>query len=91
MMTLALGGCIYKLDTRQGNFIEDVKIEQVQVGWTRDQVLYLLGSPMIEDPFHQDQWDYVYYFRSGNGKVNERKRVTVHFADDKVASVERHF
>ena len=90
ILTLILSGCIYKLDTRQGNFIEDVKVEQVQLGWTRDQVIYLLGSPMIKDPFHQAQWDYVYYFRSGDGKETERKRVTIYFTDDKVARVERH-
>ncbi len=91
VVTLVLSGCIYKLSTRQGNFIEDVKVDQVELGWTHDQVVYLLGSPMIEDPFHQDQYDYVYYFRSGDGKVTHRKRVTIHFKDDEVARVERHY
>jgi outer membrane protein assembly factor BamE len=57
---LLLGGCnlIYKQNIQQGNAIEQDKLDQLKIGMTKTQVAYLLGTPAISDPFHQDRWDY---------------------------------
>lgn len=60
-----VAGCtVYRAEVRQGNFIEEPKLAQVQPGMTREQVEFLLGPPMLVDPFHRDRWDYVYTLSS---------------------------
>ncbi len=87
---LCLGACIYRIDIQQGNLLEESVIEQVQIGMTRSQVQFLLGSPMVEDSFHQNRWDYTYYFQHGRSKDIERRWFVVYFDNDRVASLDRN-
>ncbi|MBS0395603.1 MAG: outer membrane protein assembly factor BamE [Proteobacteria bacterium] len=88
-LALATGGCVYRVNIPQGNYLEAKMLDQLQVGMTRSQVRYVLGTPMIADPFHPDQWDYLYYFKEGRtGKV-ETRLVVVYFAEEKVARIDR--
>ena len=48
----------YKVPITQGNIFEDEDIEKLQVGKSMNQVQFILGSPMIKDPFHSNRWDY---------------------------------
>ncbi len=88
-ITMLAAACVYRLDTEQGNYLEPAVVDQIAVGDDRNSVLYRLGTPVIADPFHEGRWDYVYYFRSGNGKRTETHRVTVYFTDNKVSRIER--
>jgi outer membrane protein assembly factor BamE len=83
------GGCVYRIDIQQGNLIEQTDIDQVQVGMTRSQVQFLLGTPMVSDSFHRDRWDYAYYFRQGRSRDIERRWLVVYFDGDRVARIER--
>ena len=85
----ALTGCVYRIDIQQGNLLEDADIGQVEVGMTRSQVQFLLGTPMVADSFHRDRWDYAYYLRKGRSPDAERRWVVVYFENDRVAKVER--
>lgn len=87
---ITLTGCnLYRLDVQQGNVIEDEKVAQMKVGMDRGEVLDLLGTPLVADPFHPERWDYVYLFKPAYGKA-QRSRVTVFFdANDKLARWER--
>lgn len=88
-----LAGCssgplsVHKLDIRQGNALEPETLARVQPGITRQQVQFLLGNPLIEDPFHADRWDYVYYRKPGKGE-REIRRVTIFFEGDRVLRLE---
>jgi outer membrane protein assembly factor BamE len=83
---LALQGCVYHMPIQQGNFLEQRAVTQLQVGMTRSQVRYLLGTPMVPDSFDRDRWDYLYYLKIGNMKSNILHRhLIVYFADDKVS------
>lgn len=84
----ATQGCVYRIDVQQGNYLEPDAVEQVETGMTRSQVRFLLGTPMLADPFHADRWDYVYYFKPGKRRRPESRRFTVFFEDDSVARVE---
>jgi len=86
---LVASGCVYRVNIPQGNFLEAKMLEQVQIGMTRSQVRYVLGTPMISDPFHPDQWDYLYYFKDGKSRAVDTRRVVVYFVDEKVAKIER--
>ena len=85
-----LCGCqlIYKLPTRQGNVIEQKQLDQLQTGMSREQVRYLMGTPIAASPFRSDRWDYVGYYRSPRGKIFNRT-VTLYFdADSKLTRME---
>lgn len=73
----------YRPDIQQGNFVSKEMLAQLKPGQTRDQVKFILGTPLLTDPFHADRWDYPFYLARGNGEMT-RARVTVYFKDDKV-------
>lgn len=76
----------YKIDVRQGNFVSQEMVAQLKPGLTRDQVRFILGSPLVADIFHADRWDYIYRFKPGKGEIQDR-RFTVFFVDNKLSRV----
>lgn len=92
LVPLALGACVYRPDIKQGNFLKPAMIAQVKPGMTEAQVTFVLGPPMVQDPFHPDRWDYVYYnvpsSLSSDTRTRER-HVVVFFKDGKVVSIEQ--
>lgn len=82
---LALQGCVYRMTIQQGNFLEERSVTQLQVGMTRSQVRYLLGTPMVPDAFDKDRWDYLYYLKKGRLKKPDQRHLIVYFQDDKVS------
>ena len=81
------GGCVYHSTIQQGNFIKQDDLDQLEVGMTRKQALFLLGTPMVADPFHQDRWDYIYFLKVGRDKAVYRRWVSVFFKDDLVTEI----
>ncbi|HEX9172345.1 MAG TPA: outer membrane protein assembly factor BamE [Telluria sp.] len=73
----------YRPDIQQGNFVSQEMLTQLKVGQTREQVRFLLGTPLLTDIFHADRWDYPFYLARGNGELTT-SRVTVYFKDDVV-------
>ena len=60
----------YRVNVQQGNVVEQKQIVQLRPGMTRDQVRYVLGTPLLQDPFHANRWDYVYRYEDGaSGQV----------------------
>ncbi|RLJ63540.1 outer membrane protein assembly factor BamE [Sulfurisoma sediminicola] len=74
----------YRIDIQQGNVITQEMVAQLKPGLTKDQVRFILGSPLVADMFHTDRWDYVYMLQPGKGEV-QRRRLTVIFEDNKLA------
>ena len=89
LAVLALTACVYRIDIQQGNLLDDEDIVQVEVGMTRSQVQFLLGTPMVSDSFHRDRWDYAYYFRRGRSPDLIQRWVVVHFENDRVTRIDR--
>jgi outer membrane protein assembly factor BamE len=87
--TLCMAACVYRIDIQQGNLLEDKDINQVEVGMTRSQVQFLLGTPMVSDAFHRDRWDYAYYLRQGRSREVDRRWLIVYFENERVARVAR--
>jgi outer membrane protein assembly factor BamE len=85
---VATAGCVYKPNIQQGNLLEVEDVEKVETGMTRSQVRYLLGTPMLADPFDPQRWDYIYTFRRGRESKIDRSHFVVHFDGDKVSKVE---
>lgn len=72
----------YKIDIQQGNVLTQEMVAQLKPGQTRDQVRFVLGTPLITDVFHQQRWDYVYRYQSGKTGVVESRRFSVFFDAD---------
>lgn len=83
------GGCVYQPSMSQGNLLKQEDIDQLEVGMTRSQVRFLLGTPMIDDPFHEERWDYVYYLRIGRDEPRFTRWVTIIFDGDTVAEIRK--
>lgn len=84
---LALVACTpYKMDIRQGNFIRPEMRERLKIGMTQAQVRAVLGTPLVNDPFHANRWDYLYRLERG-AVVLERQHLTLYFEDGKLARI----
>jgi outer membrane protein assembly factor BamE (lipoprotein component of BamABCDE complex) len=84
----AVAGCavVYKLPTRQGNIMDQKDLEQVKVGMTKDQVRYLMGTPVASSPFEPDRWTYFGYYKPPRGDAVSRT-VEMYFQGNKLARV----
>ncbi len=74
----------YRINIVQGNFVSREAAAQLREGMTREQVKFLLGTPLLADVFHGNRWDYVFSFRRGNTPVVQQRRYTVFFDGDKL-------
>lgn len=88
MASLATGGCVYVADVQQGNVIDKKELDQLRAGMTKKQVKFLLGAPIIQDPFHRDRWDYVYTLREGDNSYITKRRLTLLFKGDTLKTIE---
>jgi outer membrane protein assembly factor BamE len=87
---LALGACAptevikpYRIEIQQGNYISQEMVSQLKVGMSREQVRFVLGTPLVTDIFHTNRWDYIYYRELGRGK-REQRALAVFFEDGKL-------
>lgn len=69
---------VYKIGIPQGNIITQEMVDQLRPGMTKRQVIFVMGTPLVRDPYHQNRWDYVYNYQPGGG-VRGQERVTVFF------------
>jgi outer membrane protein assembly factor BamE len=93
----ALSGCSwvprpiseYKIDIQQGNVLTQDMVAQLRPGLSRDQVRFILGTPVLTDMFHAERWDYIYRLKKGRTGEIETRKFAVFFDDgDKLARVE---
>jgi outer membrane protein assembly factor BamE len=88
-LTLVLSACLktHRIDIQQGNVITEAGVAQLEPGMTKREVRYILGTPLIVDPFHQNRWDYFYFF-DRRGEKNIKRRITIIFEDDLMKTIE---
>lgn len=78
---------VYKINIQQGNVITPEMIDQLRPGMSKRQVIFIMGTPLIHDPFHQNRWDYL-YSASLKGKIREQERIALYFEDEKLSHFE---
>lgn len=88
LVALVLAACVYRQDIPQGNFFKAEDVAKLAEGMTREQVQFVMGTPMIADPFHPNRWDYVMYVDSQVDERDRYQRVTVFFDGDRVERIE---
>lgn len=78
---------IYRLPTRQGNEISQEKVDQLQLGLNREQVKFLMGTPLTENPFRDNQWDYAWFYKNPRGKES-RRVLSLTFVGDRLTNID---
>lgn len=78
---------VYTIDIEQGNMVDQAMIDQLRPNMTKRQVLYIMGSPMLADSFHDKRWDYLYSKQPG-GEERVQKRISLFFNGDSLAGVQ---
>lgn len=93
-LILSMTGCsqfrfpgVFKIDIGQGNIVSDEAVSQLREGMTKRQVRFLLGSPLLQDMFHPNRWDYYYSLKPGK-KRTQSKRLTIFFEQGKLNRIE---
>ena len=81
---------VYKISIPQGNVITQEMVDQLRPGMSKRQVTFVMGTPLVRDPFHQDRWAYIYSFQPGGGERG-LERLSVFFIDDQLVSFEGDF
>jgi outer membrane protein assembly factor BamE len=76
----------YRMVIQQGNFISQEMVSQLKPGMSKEQVRFVLGTPLVTDIFHADRWDYVFFRETPDGK-REQRNLSVVFEKDKLARV----
>jgi outer membrane protein assembly factor BamE len=78
----------YRMEIQQGNFIDQDMVSKLKPGMTREQVRFVLGTPLVSDIFHADRWDYVFTRRAQGRDDVQKRRLSVFFTDGRLARVE---
>ena len=67
---------LYKPSIMQGSVLEIEDVEKLELGMSKSAVMNLIGSPSINDPFHQYQWDYIHHSTlNGDQVIHYRLRL----------------
>ena len=88
LLCFTTAGCAYRLDVVQGNEIDPATVEQLEIGMSKAQVEFLMGSPALIDPTQPDQWHYVTYYKRGDDGSIQSSSLTLRFVGDILSDIE---
>lgn len=93
VVTFSLSGCsflydtfVYQIDVTQGNYIDSEKLSQIKIGMTQEQIIYVLGSPMLIDEFDSSKWYYIRFIKPG-GEDIQQSEIVLTFANKILVSL----
>ena len=78
----------YRIEIQQGNYVTQEMLAQLSPGLTRDQVRFVLGTPLVSDIFHEERWDYVFMRQRANSREVEYRRIAVFFEEGRLKRIE---
>jgi outer membrane protein assembly factor BamE len=78
----------YRMEIQQGNFVSQEMLSQLKIGMSKDQVRFVMGTPLITDSFHADRWDYVFRRQKPSSSELEHHKFTAFFEGGKLARME---
>jgi outer membrane protein assembly factor BamE len=85
----ALSACyVYKIDIQQGNEITAQMLDKLQIGMRKTEVSELIGYPLVNDPFHEDRWDYYYYLKKGESGEVLQHSATLWFKEGALVKID---
>ena len=86
LFVLLLSACVYRLDIQQGNILDQKDIDKLRAGLTKNQVVFVLGSPVVDDSFSDNKWVYLYNYKKGKQNTTSSKKLKLVFNEDKLIS-----
>ena len=92
MICFIVSSCVYGPDLQQGNLLKIENIDRVEIGMTKNKVRYLLGGPVIGNPYQTDRWDYITYIKRMSGDPlnnDQRYWLVVYFENEIVTKIEK--
>ncbi len=78
---------VYKMTVQQGNIISEEMVDSLELGMTKRQVNFVLGTPLLTDFFHTNRWDYTYTIKRGHAQMKQRD-LTLHFQEDQLVRID---
>jgi|GEM_PF-782767 len=82
---------VYKIPIQQGNLITQEMVNELRPGMTKQQVRYLLGTPLLIDTFQEDRWEYLYTNRPASKGITtvkiEKKRLELLFHNGRLQKI----
>jgi outer membrane protein assembly factor BamE len=78
----------HRIEIQQGNFVSQEMVSQLKLGMSKDQVRFVLGTPLITDGFHANRWDYVFRRQKANSNELEHRKLAVFFEEGKLKRIE---
>jgi outer membrane protein assembly factor BamE len=85
LLSLAVAGCVYRIDIQQGNYVTQDLVDRLKPGMTKAEVKTLLGTPLLADAFHANRWDYFFSNKAGRG-AEENAKLSIFFENEKLVS-----
>jgi outer membrane protein assembly factor BamE len=83
IFSILLANCsLYKIDIRQGNVITQEMLDQLELGMSSRKVRFIMGTPLLQDTFHQNRWDYVFSFLEGRSGKRQQQVISLYFDDN---------
>jgi outer membrane protein assembly factor BamE len=83
-------GCsVYRPTIQQGNILDQDQISKLKPGMSKRQVLFVMGTPLLEDPFHNNRWDYIHTVKPGSGSGMSIQRLTLYFDKDTLQRIDK--
>lgn len=82
-LTACGDGLLHRIDQQQGNVLTEDMVAQLKPNMDREQVLFIMGQPVLKNSFDSDRWDYIYTFAPGS-RNPEKKQLTLYFEDNKL-------
>ena len=87
LVSISLSACLYKIDIHQGNVVDQEQADKLKTGMSKNQVISLLGSPQLTDPFHSQRWDYYSMSNIDNQKVKTESLLTLNFEGEQLIEI----
>ena len=87
LASLFLTSCVYKIDVQQGNIVTQEMVDQLRPNMNKRQVQFVMGTPLLVDPFHPERWDYIYSNQPG-GEERVQQRISLFFNGDALAGLQ---
>ena len=93
LLSILISGCgvldplVYKINKQQGNITEQKKVDKLEIGMTKEQVRFVMGTPMTIKSFASNRWDYIYTYKPGHGEYSQNN-MTLFFVDNKLSKIE---
>lgn len=78
----------YRMEIQQGNFVSQEMVSQLKLGMSKDQVRFVMGTPLIADSFHGERWDYVFRRQKANSRELEQRKLAVFFEGGKLKRID---